>query len=97
MKKFIFIATLIILTVGGCQLFSGKSEPDAIVLDKEGYHLNGTIVTGEEITVFLQEKSAKKDTSLITIELLPGHNKDQKFDLKILLKEYGIKNIKEIQ
>jgi len=97
MKKYIFLSILIVVSILGCKDFPGKSNPDAIVLDANGFHLNGTIISREELSTYLQEKSSNQDTSLITVELLPGYINDHKFDLKFMLKDNGIKNVKEIK
>lgn len=69
--------------------------PTSVVLDQNGYHINGAPVTHEELENILTEIGEKNDS--INVQLIYGYSQDQMFELKRLLNEANVKNIREIK
>jgi biopolymer transport protein ExbD len=95
MRKLVHSLLLIGILLISCKPVSNKST--AILLNENGYNINGQPVTYEELYTKLKELGQQIDSDSISIQLAYGYSSDQMFELKRLLKEVNITKIKEIK
>jgi biopolymer transport protein ExbD len=95
MRSFVHALLLFGILLISCKPTS--NETTAILLNENGYNINGQPVTYEELSAQLKKFGQQNDSDSISIQLSYGYSSDQMFELKRLLKETSITKIKEIK